>query len=494
MKIIFEIANNHMGDVAHGERLLKILGEISNQYPFEFCVKFQFRDLATLIHGDHKGSNLKYIKRFEETELTDEAWGLLFNAARASGLETMVTPFDEPSVSKLIRYGADELKIASCSLGDWPLFEEIAAKWNGPITMSTGGATLGDIDNAVSFWCNRKFDLSLMHCVALYPTPSDNLDLGQIKFLKERYPNLTIGYSTHEDPGDFLAGPIAVALGAEVLEKHVGLSTGDYAVNNYSAEPNQLCSWLDALADAKSRIGESARRRHIAPEEASSITSLARGAYAAKNLTANQTVSTSDVYFAMPATETALTAKDFSKYSEVTLMEDVAADSPVLSQAVLQKMTHARVRQCHDKIAEIVRKSGVTVPLGATLEISHHYGVDRFEDYGLGMITVVNEEYCKKILIVTPGQKHPPQYHKNKTETFHLIWGSLRLTLDGATQEMAVGQVVTIAPGTVHEFESLDGCVIEEISTNHSSEDSFYLNSSIANNRARKTLVSLDLE
>ena len=72
MKIIFEIANNHMGDVAHGERLLKILGEISNQYPFEFCVKFQFRDLATLIHGDHKGSNLKYIKRFEETELTDE--------------------------------------------------------------------------------------------------------------------------------------------------------------------------------------------------------------------------------------------------------------------------------------------------------------------------------------------------------------------------------------------------------------------------------------
>ena len=99
-----------------------------------------------------------------------------------------------------------------------------------------------------------------------------------------------------------------------------------------------------------------------------------------------------------------------------------------------------------------------------------------------------------KILIVTPGQKHPPQYHKNKTETFHLIWGSLRLTLDGATQEMAVGQVVTIAPGTVHEFESLDGCVIEEISTNHSSEDSFYLNSSIANNRARKTLVSLDLE
>ena len=44
------------------------------------------------------------------------------------------------------------------SLEDKPLFEEIAAKWNGPITMSTGGATLGDVDNAVSFWCNRKFN------------------------------------------------------------------------------------------------------------------------------------------------------------------------------------------------------------------------------------------------------------------------------------------------------------------------------------------------
>ena len=59
-------------------------------------------------------------------------------------------------------------------------------------------------------------------------------------------------------------------------------------------------------------------------------------------------------------------------------------------------------------------KSGVVVPGKFEIEISHHYGLERFRDYGLAMITLVNREYCKKILICLPNQTHPEQYHKRK--------------------------------------------------------------------------------
>ena len=71
MKIILEMANNHMGDVDHGLKLISELARVTADFEFDFFVKYQFRDLETLIHDEHKGSDLKYIRRFEETVLTE---------------------------------------------------------------------------------------------------------------------------------------------------------------------------------------------------------------------------------------------------------------------------------------------------------------------------------------------------------------------------------------------------------------------------------------
>jgi mannose-6-phosphate isomerase-like protein (cupin superfamily) len=137
-----------------------------------------------------------------------------------------------------------------------------------------------------------------------------------------------------------------------------------------------------------------------------------------------------------------------------------------------------------------VKESGVTFPEFADLEISHHYGLERFYEYGLTMITVVNREYCKKILILLSGQAHPEQYHRKKEETFHVLWGSGKIRLNGKEQDMKPGDVFVIQPGTLHYFSSENGLVLEEISSTHYVDDSFYTDEAIHDNKNRKTFIT----
>jgi quercetin dioxygenase-like cupin family protein len=138
----------------------------------------------------------------------------------------------------------------------------------------------------------------------------------------------------------------------------------------------------------------------------------------------------------------------------------------------------------------MLKKSNVVIPGNAQLEVSHHYGLERVHEYGATMITVVNREYCKKLIVVLPGQKHPPQYHKRKEETFHVLYGSLVLSLDGAAQTYGPGSVAVVPRGVKHGFESPGGAVFEEISSTHTAEDSFYLDPQIGAGNQRKTVLS----
>ena len=133
-----------------------------------------------------------------------------------------------------------------------------------------------------------------------------------------------------------------------------------------------------------------------------------------------------------------------------------------------------------EKISDYVRQTNIVIPDGCPLEVSHHYGIEKFYETGLAMATVVNEEYCKKILIMLPGQSHPEQYHKRKKETFHVIHGDAKLFLDGVSSDIKTGDVVTIEPGVRHAFTTESGCVIEEISSTHFVDDSYYTDETIA--------------
>ena len=68
----FEMANNHMGSVSHAKKIIDEFGKLVRKYNLSAAMKLQFRQLKTFIHKDYQDSDLKYVKRFKETELTQE--------------------------------------------------------------------------------------------------------------------------------------------------------------------------------------------------------------------------------------------------------------------------------------------------------------------------------------------------------------------------------------------------------------------------------------
>lgn len=143
------------------------------------------------------------------------------------------------------------------------------------------------------------------------------------------------------------------------------------------------------------------------------------------------------------------------------------------------------------KVKSILENSQIKIPDYFPLEISHHYGIDQFKKYGCVIINIINRAYCKKIIIVFPGQENPTHMHKIKEETFQILNGSMILTVNGNNYFLKSGEVFTVERKMSHSFYSKNGCIFEEISTTHNMNDSYYADEKIANlNPAeRKTLI-----
>src|SRR5512143_1247137 len=101
--LIFEMANNHQGDVGHGRKIIDAMGNIAREYGVRGAIKFQYRDLATFIHPSFRDDrNVKHIPRFLATELEEKNFRSLIAAAREAGLIPVCTPFDEVSVQRCL--------------------------------------------------------------------------------------------------------------------------------------------------------------------------------------------------------------------------------------------------------------------------------------------------------------------------------------------------------------------------------------------------------
>lgn len=490
---IFEMANNHMGDTAHGVAIIRAMREacagFAESAGFDFAFKLQYRDLDTFIHDSCKGrDDIKYVKRFEETRLSPQQFETLLAAMRECGFATVCTPFDEASVDLIEAQDIGTIKIASCSLTDWPLLERIARS-DRPIVASTAGAAPEEVDNVVSFFQHRQKQLTLMHCVAEYPTPDARLHVARIGALRQRYPEVRIGFSTHESPDRTEPVMLALAMGATVFEKHVGLPSPQAPLNAYSADPAQVRRWLEAAARAQAMCGDEAWPAPT-PDEAASLESLRRGVYLTRDVAAGETVGDESVRFAFPPQPGQITANQWSKYTRYVARQPLAAGMPLQAAAIEAHHERARVLAAVTAVRALLQAGNIVVPGRSELELSHHYGIDRFDEFGLTMITVVNREYCKKLIAMLPGQTHPEQYHARKEETFVILHGGMTVWLDGQARELQRGDVLTVQRGVRHKFHSAGGVVFEEISSTHHRDDSFYTDPAIAANARRKTLLT----
>lgn len=489
--IIFEMANNHMGDFSHGKLMIEKFAQVSSNYKdfFDFAWKFQFRDFPTFIHKDFKNRmDIKYVKRFTETSLTKDEFISLKLHAEKFGFQSLCTGFDENSIDLMLELDFDIFKVASCSFTDWSLLEKIAL-CDKPLILSTAGTHINDIDNVVSFLENRNKNFSLMHCVGEYPTKKENLQLNQIDFLKNRYPNVKIGYSTHEEPNEFGAIALALAKGADISEKHVHYETDQYPINAYSVTPNQMDLWLKSAKESLIMCGIENVKIKPSEKEISDLSQFKRGVFAKRAIKKGEIIDHDDFYFAWPNVDGQLLANSFSKYNSYAARFDLDKDSPIMINKFEINNSKEKLLEYVEKVRDFIHQSGVIYPGKATLELSHHYGIESFLDTGITMITVVNRDYCKKLIIVLPGQNHPEQYHEKKEETFLVLHGEVDLVLNGKKSKLNVGDVLTINPTEKHSFSTNTGCVIEEVSSTHFINDSFYTDPKIGKNKKRKTFV-----
>jgi len=487
---VLEMANNHMGDLEHGIKVIRAFGDVCRKFPFTFAFKLQYRDLDTFVHPAMRGrDDVKYVKRFNETRLSRAQFDTLVAEIRANGFLCLATPFDEASVTVIEEQGLDAIKIASCSMTDWPLLERVVRS-DKPVIVSTAGSSTEDMDRVISFLTHRQKPFAILHCVGEYPTPDANLHLSQVDFLQRRYPGVLVGFSTHEDPEHTDVVKIALAKGARIFEKHVGVSTPDYPLNAYSASPEQVERWLEAAQRTLLLCGEGEQRLPVNPAERASLDSLRRGVFARRAIRRGELVQAQDVYFAFPPAAGQYTANDWSKYAHFTAREDIAADAALTPENSQRQDVRDRVWAIVQRVKARLAESHVVVPGRVDLEISHHYGLERFDAVGLTMLTIVNRGYCKKLLLLLPGQHHPEQYHRQKEETFHVLEGELLLSLNGVEQRYGPGDVITVEPEVRHAFHSPTGAIIEELSSTHRHDDSFYTDPAITANRERKTLLS----
>jgi sialic acid synthase SpsE/mannose-6-phosphate isomerase-like protein (cupin superfamily) len=484
------MANNHMGSLEHGLNMIRAFADIARPFQFRFAFKFQFRNLDTFIHADFKSRmDLKYIKRFNEAKLTEEQFQQLKDSVSANRFISICTPFDEPSVDRIEEMDFDIIKIASCSFTDWPLLERIA-QTDKPIIASTAGATLDEIDRVVSFFQHRQKTFAILHCVGEYPTQIDTLNLNQIDLLKKRYPGVTIGYSTHEEPDNIESIQMAIAKGASIFEKHVAVETKAFPKNEYSATPHQITRWLQAAERAYRMNGVAGQRSKSSDKELADLRQFKRGVFAMRQIVKGEKCDSTNTFFAFPNSDGQLLANDLSKYTEFIAETDIPARAPLNTADIKLIDRRERIYAIVQKVKKILTTGNVVVPGMATLEISHHYGLDRFEEVGCTLINVINREYCKKLIVLLPGQKHPEQCHHVKEETFVVLHGDVALTLDGAEKHCRSGDVSTVTRGTKHIFTSENGAVIEEISSTHHKDDSYYTDESILENKDRKTVIS----
>jgi N-acetylneuraminate synthase len=162
----------------------------------------------------------------------------------------------------------------------------------------------------------------------MYPTEDHELELNQIDFLRERYPQHTIGLSTHEYHDWNTSLAIAYAKGARAFERHVDIDDGVAKVSPYCSVPEQVDEWFQTWNKVRSMCGNPGTQRRMIPDkEMRYLDSLVRGAYARRILAVGHILTDDDLYMAIPLQKKQLSCRELMRGQ--VMITACAADSPI---------------------------------------------------------------------------------------------------------------------------------------------------------------------
>ena len=297
--VIAEIGHNHQGDLAKARQLFARAKECGVH-----AVKLQKRHNRSLYTAamynrpyDHENSfGRTYGEHREALEFGRAEYVHLQAYARELGLTFFATAFDEPSADFLASLDVPAYKIASGDLRNIPLLRRVARQQK-PVIISTGGATLADVDRACEAILPINRQLCILQCTATYPTEPEEMNLRVVETLRARFPELVIGLSDHYN--GIAMAVVAYMLGARVIEKHFTLNhTWKGTDHALSLEPIGMQKMIRDLHRAHVALGDGVKR--VLPSEAGAVVKMGKKLVAARRLPAGHVLAESDIAVKSP--------------------------------------------------------------------------------------------------------------------------------------------------------------------------------------------------
>jgi len=290
--IIAEIGNNHEGNFDLAKEMIAAAAKAGAH-----AVKFQ------TFRPEHYVSQADTVRfeRLKKFSFSEEQFKQLSECANKHGVMFVSTPFDLHS-AQFLNAIVPVFKVSSSDNTFYPLLEKIA-HFNKPVIISSGLTDLDEITNTKTFieqiWKRNNFtqELAILHCVASYPVPENEINLASIRKLREHL-NCTIGYSDHALGIE--AAVLSVAMGARIIEKHFTLDKNysDFRDHQLSADPNELKQMVSRIKQAEVMLGQN--EVLIGECEKSSLNALRRSIIATRELQVGELVKVDDISWVRP--------------------------------------------------------------------------------------------------------------------------------------------------------------------------------------------------
>lgn len=231
--LIAEIGINHNGDLQIAKRLID--AAFACQWD---CVKFQKREPDICVPEDQKNilretpsGKITYLEYRKKIEFGKKEYDYINNYCKEKPIDWASSVWDIPSLEFISQYDVPFIKIPSAKLTEKEILIR-ACQTEKPIILSTGMSTIEEIDEAVNILEKYAHSYALLHCNSSYPAKAEELNLKVIPMLKERY-KCVVGYSGHEYGLD--STTIAVALGAQIVERHITLDHSMWGTDQLSS-------------------------------------------------------------------------------------------------------------------------------------------------------------------------------------------------------------------------------------------------------------------
>jgi N-acetylneuraminate synthase/sialic acid synthase len=298
--VIAEIGHNHQGDIEKAKALVHAAKECGVD-----AVKLQKRDNRSLYtrelydapYDNEHSFGATYGEHREALELSPADWLELREFAREEGVTLFGTAFDEASADLLAELDMPAFKIASADVVNTPLLRHVA-RLGKPMFVSTGGATLEDVERAVETILPLNSQLCILQCTAAYPCEVDELNLRVVETYRERFPDLVVGLSDHQS--GIAMAVVGYLLGARVIEKHFTLNHAwkgsDHA---FSLMPEGMRRLVRDLHRVPAALGDGVKQP-LASEE-KPLEKMGKKLVAARALPAGHVVGPGDLAARSPA-------------------------------------------------------------------------------------------------------------------------------------------------------------------------------------------------